>query len=156
MMLLKRTDDAALIATLNRPIHEHHLQLAPAFFAEYDHASMKEAFSEMMGRDDYHFFTAEVDGETIGYVCFQERVSEANAFRQAVRTLYVHQISINPGAKRQGYGRLIMEEVERYAVAHGFPSIELDYWAVNEVAAAFYEQIGFQPKRQFVIKHLVK
>lgn len=154
MMQLIRTDDAALIATLNCPIHEHHLQLAPAFFAPYNHASMQAAFSEMMARDDYHFFTAEVDGDTVGYVCFQERVSEANAFRQAVRTLYVHQISINPEAKRRGYGRLVMEEVERYAIAHGFPSIELDYWSVNEAAAAFYSEIGFQPKRQFVVKHL--
>ncbi|TCI21360.1 GNAT family N-acetyltransferase [Exiguobacterium sp. SL-9] len=154
MMQLKRTDDAALIATLNRPIHEHHLQLAPTFFAAYDHKAMERAFSEMMARDDYHFFTAEVDAAVIGYVCFQERVSEANAFRQAVRTLYVHQISINPEAKRRGYGRLVMEEVERYAIAHEFPSIELDYWSVNETAAAFYNQIGFQAKRQFVIKQL--
>lgn len=154
MMQLRRTDDASLIATLNRPIHEHHLQLAPSFFASYDHAAMEAAFSEMMARDDYHFFTAEVDGDTVGYVCFQERVSEANAFRQAVRTLYVQQISINPEAKRRGYGRLIMDEVERYAIAHGFPSIELDYWSVNEAAAAFYEQVGFRPKRQVVIKQL--
>lgn len=154
MMQLKRTEDAAWIATLNRPIHEHHLQLAPAFFAAYDHASMEAAFSEMMARDDYHFFTAEIEDDVIGYVCFQERVSEANAFRQAVRTLYVHQISINPEAKRQGYGRLVMAEVERYAIRHGFPSIELDYWSVNEGAAAFYGQLGFEPKRQFVIKHL--
>ncbi|WP_404353867.1 GNAT family N-acetyltransferase [Exiguobacterium aurantiacum] len=154
MVRLQRTENAALIAALNQPIHEHHLQLAPSFFAEYNHASMEAAFSEMMARDDYHFFTAEVGGDIIGYVGFQERVSEANAFRQAVRTLYVHQISVNPEAKRQGYGRWVMEEVERYAIAHGFPSIELDYWSVNEAAAAFYSQIGFQPKRQFVIKHL--
>jgi len=44
MMQLIRTDDAALIATLNCPIHEHHLQLAPAFFAPYNHASMEAVF----------------------------------------------------------------------------------------------------------------
>lgn len=85
---------------------------------------------------------------------FKSGLSEANAFRQAVRTLYVHQISINPEAKRKGYGRLVMEEVERYAIAHGVPSIELDYWSVNEAAAAFYEQVGFRPKRQVVVKQL--
>ncbi|UTT43138.1 GNAT family N-acetyltransferase [Exiguobacterium aurantiacum] len=154
MMQLKRTGDAALVATLNRPIHEHHLQLAPAFFAPYDHAAMKAAFSEMMARDDYHFFTAEAHSDMVGYVCFQERVSEANAFRQAVRTLYVHQISINPEAKRKGYGRLIMDEVERYAITHGFLSIELDYWTANEGAAAFYERVGFRAKRQIVVKQL--
>lgn len=153
-MRLQRTKDAALIATLNRPIHEHHLQLAPTFFATYDPALIEEAFLKMMARDTYHFFTAQVDDEPIGYVCFEERVSEATAFRQAVRTLYVHQISINPEFKRNGYGRLIMEHIERWAIDHQFPSIELDYWSVNEAAGMFYERAGFQAKRQIVMKHL--
>lgn len=154
MMHLRPTSDASLIATLNRPIHEHHIELVPTFFAAYDHALIEEAFSKMMAQDTYHFFTAEVDDEIIGYVCFEERVSEANAFRHAVRTLYVHQISINPDVKRHGYGRLIMEHVERFAVDHKFSSIELDYWSVNEEASTFYERVGFQAKRQIVIKHL--
>lgn len=153
-MRLCPTKDASLIATLNRPIHEHHIRLVADFFAAYDHASIEEAFTKMMAKDSYHFFTAEVNAETIGYVCFEERVSEATAFRQAVRTLYVHQISVNPEFKRHGYGRLIMEHIEHFAIDHEFQSIELDYWSVNEEAGKFYESAGFQPKRHIVVKHL--
>lgn len=61
---------------------------------------------------------------------------------------------MNQDVKRNGYDRLIMEHVERWATAHECPSIELDYWVMKQEAAAFYESVGFQAKRQIVVKYL--
>lgn len=147
-----QTDDADLIATLNRPIHEHHVRLAPTFFTPYHHASISRVFRALMKQERNFFFLVLEEEIEIGYVWFEERISEANAFRQQQKTLYIHQISINPATKRKGYGKAVMEYAEQWAKTYGFPSIELDYWVGNEEAAGFYRRMGFIPKRQTVRK----
>lgn len=148
------TTDAHLIATLNRSIHEHHVAMNPHFFAPYDEENVREAFEPLMTKPEHHFEWIHVDDERVGYVWFEEKVSEANAFRHAVRVVYIRHISIEPRFKRKGYGRLSVERVEQFAKANGFESIELDYWNQNEQAAQFYEELGFEPKRQIVTKSI--
>ncbi len=154
MMRFLPTRDADLIATLNRPIHEHHLQLMPSFFAPYDHSRIRDTIADTMKQSGHHFIIGKFEEEPIGYVWFEEIVSKSTAFRQQIRTLYVRQISILPTHKRNGFGRQMMEYVEQWAHAHDFASIELDYWVANKEASRFYDQMGFQTKRQIVTKHL--
>ena len=151
-MRLVETNDADLIATLNRPIHERHVALMPHFFAPYDYERVRKAFAETINRAGHHFLVAEVSEEPVGYIWMQEVTSASNAFKNATRTLYVRQISINPSHQRFGYGRQMMGYVEKWARAHDFPTIELDYWVTNEDAARFYEGLGFIAKRQVVVK----
>ncbi|MCA0981575.1 MULTISPECIES: GNAT family N-acetyltransferase [Exiguobacterium] len=148
------TTDARLIARLNRSIHEHHVRMNPTFFAEYEEEKMYEAFLTLMGRLNHHFMVMEVEATPVGYIWFEEKVSEATAFRQAVRTVYVHHISIDTIYQRKGYGRRMMEWIEQWALDHQFKSIELDYWMINSEAASFYDEVGFAPKRQIVMKTL--
>ncbi len=148
------TIDARLIARLNRSIHEHHVHMNPAFFAEYEEEKIYEAFSTLIGRPGHHYMVMQLEATPIGYIWFEEKVGEANAFRQAVRVVYVHHISIDPMYRRNGYGRRVMEWMEQWALDHQFKSIELDYWMSNTDAASFYGEIGFTPKRQIVMKKL--
>ncbi|WP_214792455.1 MULTISPECIES: GNAT family N-acetyltransferase [unclassified Exiguobacterium] len=148
------TTDARLIARLNRSIHEHHVRMNANYFAEYEEEKMYEAFLTLMGRPGHHFVVMEIGTTPIGYIWFEEKVSEATAFRQAVRTVYVHHISIDTMYQRKGYGRRVMEWMEQWALDHQFKSIELDYWMINSEAGSFYEDLGFAPKRQIVIKTL--
>lgn len=115
---------------------------------------MYEAFLTLIGRPNHHFMVMEVEATPVGYIWFEEKVSEATAFRQAVRTVYVHHISIDSMYQRKGYGRRMMEWIEQWARDHQFKSIELDYWLINSEAASFYDEIGFVPKRQIVMKAL--
>lgn len=148
------TTDARLIARLNRSIHEHHVRMNSDYFAEYEEEKMYEAFLTLIGKSNHHFMVMEVEATPVGYIWFEEKVSEATAFRQAVRTVYVHHISIDTMYQRKGYGRRMMEWIEQWARDHQFKSIELDYWMINSEAASFYDEIGFVPKRQIVMKAL--
>lgn len=148
------TTDARLIARLNRSIHEHHVRMNSDYFAEYEEEKIYESFLTLVGKPGHHFMVMEVEATPVGYIWFEEKVSEANAFRQAVRVVYVHHISIDPMYQRNGYGRRVMEWMEQWALDHQFRSIELDYWMNNTDAASFYGEIGFTPKRQIVMKKL--
>lgn len=148
------TTDARLIARLNRSIHEHHFRMNPEFFTEYEEEKMYEAFLTLIGRPGHHYMVMQLEAIPIGYIWFEEKVSEATAFRRAVRVVYVHHISIDPMYQRNGYGRRVMEWMERWAIDHRFKSIELDYWIINSTAASFYDELGFVPKRQIVMKKL--
>ena len=153
-ILFTPTTDARLVARLNRSIHEHHVHMNPTFFAEYEEEKMYEAFLTLIGRPGHHYMVMELEATPIGYIWFEEKVGEATAFRQAVRTIYIHHISIDPMYQRKGYGRRVMEWMERWALTHHFRTIELDYWMINTDAASFYSELGFVPKRQIVMKKL--
>ncbi|MBH0230254.1 GNAT family N-acetyltransferase [Halobacillus yeomjeoni] len=68
--------------------------------------------------------------------------------------MYVHQISINPDVKNCGYGKRLMEAVERMAADQQCAYVELDYWIENEEARRFYMNIGFEVDRECVRKKL--
>ena len=56
---------------------------------------------------------------------------------------WVNYLAVDPGHQRQGYGRVLMEEVERRLAALGCPKINLQIRHENEVAQEFYRRLGY-------------
>ncbi|MFD3768440.1 MULTISPECIES: GNAT family N-acetyltransferase [Paenibacillus] len=48
----------------------------------------------------------------------------------------------------------MMDKVYEFALEHGIPKIELDYWIDNEHAERFYQKQGFKKYREFLYKDL--
>ena len=52
-------------------------------------------------------------------------------------------ISVSSDARGRGIGGRLLEEVESYAISHGFESIRLDVIDTNPDAKRLYERKGF-------------
>ncbi|WAH37577.1 GNAT family N-acetyltransferase [Alicyclobacillus dauci] len=153
-MRVTRTTDYDLVARLNRPIHDLHRTLYPEYFKEYVFDDMRDAFKRLMTNDNSVFLLLEDDNEALGYAWIEVRTYPDNAFRKEYRSVYVHQISIVENQKRRGHGSYLMEHIYDIAKREGIHRVELDYWARNEAAKAFYEKHGFVSYRDFVHKEL--
>ena len=55
----------------------------------------------------------------------------------------VHHLAVDPNCRNHGYGRLIMEELERRFNQHGV--VKINFWVQtnNLDAVGFYEKIGY-------------
>ena len=60
---------------------------------------------------------------------------------------HVHEIVVDEAVRRQGFGRVLIGYVEDWARARSLQAVELNVWANNAEAMAFYEELGFTPLR---------
>jgi ribosomal protein S18 acetylase RimI-like enzyme len=58
-------------------------------------------------------------------------------------TAFVYNVAVEPGLRRQGYGRAIMLAAERWCRDNALTRIGLHVFAHNTGARALYEQLGF-------------
>ncbi|MGX8178503.1 N-acetyltransferase family protein [Exiguobacterium artemiae] len=153
-MQIIETTNLDTLARLNRYVHEPHVAQQPDFFKPYDFATVRAFFAKMVGKDQHQFLIAELDGEAIGYVWIEYLRRPESAFNFANTKVRVHHLCIVDDKQQQGFGRQLLLEVERRALAQGIHKIDLDYWMSNDGVDVFYERLGFEKMRQVVAKSL--
>jgi ribosomal protein S18 acetylase RimI-like enzyme len=56
---------------------------------------------------------------------------------------WINYLAVDPDCRRNGYGRLIIEAVERRIRAKGCPKINLQVRATNKEVIQFYQSLGY-------------
>jgi len=56
---------------------------------------------------------------------------------------WINYLAVDPGHQGNGYGRLIMEAVERRIRSKGCPKINLQVRATNKAVLQFYQSLGY-------------
>ena len=83
--------------------------------------------------DDYAFFKASSDGETLGYIGVQIVAPEFN----------VCNVAVIESARRRGVATALVGEVVRFALEKGGGTLYLEVNEFNVGAIALYEKLGF-------------
>ncbi|MGD7045621.1 N-acetyltransferase family protein [Jeotgalibacillus proteolyticus] len=153
-MKIIQTFDKLLIARLNETVQSLHAERLPEIFKEYSFDEVALELDCILSKGTHEIYVAEEHQEPIGYVWFEIRRAEGNAFKKPSSSLYVHQLAVVHTKRGAGYGKGLMEKVVERAKVHGIHTIELDYWCVNEEAKRFYEHQGFSIQREVVRKEI--
>lgn len=153
-MRISQTQDAILIAKLNKPVHDLHHSLYPAYFREYNAEEIIETFKQLIKKKNNCFFVLEDDEEAVGYAWIEKVFYPETAFKKAYTSIYIHQLSINESKRQKGYGTKLMDYIYGLAKKDKIYAVELDYWIDNITANDFYKKHGFKPYREFVYKQL--
>jgi len=56
---------------------------------------------------------------------------------------WINYLAVDPAHRRNGYGRRIMQEVEKRIRARGCPKINLQVRATNDAVIKFYQSLGY-------------
>ncbi|MBM7602657.1 ribosomal protein S18 acetylase RimI-like enzyme [Metabacillus crassostreae] len=153
-MKISETKDSALIAKLNKPVHDLHYSLYPKYFNEYKYEEINEVFKKLIENEKNIFLLLEENEDAVGYAWIEIRDYPENAFKKRYQSIYVHQISIAPTQRKKGYGTALMNFIDQRAIEREIDLIELDYWIDNKAAEEFYEKHKFVKYREFVYKQL--
>ncbi|MGA2803268.1 MAG: GNAT family acetyltransferase [Acidimicrobiales bacterium] len=86
-----------------------------------------------LARDAENLLVLEDDGQLIGSVMVGYEGHRG----------WINYLAVHPDRRRQGLGRLLMDEAERRLRALGCPKVNLQVRTSNEAAREFYRQIGY-------------
>lgn len=140
MITIEETRDAALLATLNESVQRLHHEMHPEIFKAFDKAAITAALTEHINRPSWRAYIAFDGGAPVAYILFFAKGQPENAFKYATRSLYIDQIGVQREYKGKGIGKMLLSHVELWARENSITVIELDHWATNHVAAAFFEK----------------
>ena len=137
--------DSLLLSSLCRDVQSLHAEHHPDVFKiprEEDFA--KAFFDEILADSTARVFIFEKNGQTLGYIQCKLIERPESPFTFALRYLYIDQIGVRPEARGQGVGAALIKQAERFAKELDVQRIQLDSWAFNTRAHAFFEGLGFQ------------
>jgi len=137
-------EDFEAVARLNAQVQGLHAAAAPDQFKPPSAETFSRAvYDAMLAQPRTFLYLAEADGQAVGYIYAALLDRPESPFRLATQVAYVHQLSVDSTHRRHGYGEQLMQQVVDLAQAHGIRRIELDTWAFNTAARAFFARQGF-------------
>ncbi len=150
-------EDMDALVRMNGVVQDLHAELYPGEFKRaVDPALLRRAFAARMTEAGERTMIAEDEAGPLGYVVLEMQRRAESPFKPARSRVYIHHIAVLPEARRKGVASALIAAVERLALAEGVDQVELDYWAANADAEAFFAVRGFVPFNPRVRKQLRK
>jgi len=106
-------------------------------------ARSKEMISSILADDNASLFVAESGDELIGLLCIYIQKSRAISFMVSRLFGVIDDLVVKNGYRRQGLGRALMQEAERWLNGKGVNQIELNVWDFNKTAIDFYRKLHY-------------
>jgi ribosomal-protein-alanine N-acetyltransferase len=118
-------DDAAAIAAMSRQLIEHGLAWS----------WNEERVERCLRNRDCVVLAARDRRRVIGFAIMEFYAIHA----------HLNLLAVQPGYRRQGVGRQLLEWLEASARTAGIFTVNLELRAANDGARAFYEKLGYRP-----------
>ena len=131
--------DSNLLKLYIKGFKMHYENRKDIFIAKTDE-ELKNELIDVLKNPERIVLVIEIENAIIGYVEFKYTT-------KATKCILIDQIFIDNDCKRKGYGRMLIEEVTKFAKKNNCKRIELNCWSFNEDALKFYQKIGFIPQR---------
>jgi ribosomal protein S18 acetylase RimI-like enzyme len=87
-----------------------------------------------------HVFVARVDGSVGGVVV----ANEFQSIKFPGRALWIEELYVDPGFRRHGIGRKLVDALLHHAWKLGIQGVELEAYRMNTAASVLYRSIGFK------------
>ena len=97
----------------------------------------------LLERNDVFVDICVADGEKVGYCIQFFRQTDEDSCRHARRVLFIDDLCIDAKHRSQGAGGAMVDAAKKRAAELGCDAVELNVWAFNKGAIAFYERHGF-------------
>ncbi len=147
--------DAEAISALNESIQRLHADALPHLFKPPSDATFPPEEVRGLLRSPHQRVILALEEEPagsvcegtvpVGYVSVQICRQGGNAMRHPQDYLYVQHIAVAPAHQRRGHGGRLLEAVRKLGRQESIAVIELDVWAFNAQARAFFFKHGFTP-----------
>lgn len=135
-------------------LHAMHAGKRPDLFEQTPSLMPPDAFLEMLTDPDRLAVTAVCDGQIAGFGIAKRKLPSPDPVVVKHKTLYIDDIFVQPGFRKQQIGHAILEYLERAGKEWGADRIDLTVWPFNENAMRFYKQHGMQEQRLILEKPL--
>ncbi len=150
LIRLATKDDLPRLNELRKQVSLLHAEARPDMFKPGFPQEVADFVYDMYNADSKHILVAQADDRFAAYACLEEIEVSETPYRPARRYLEVDEFGVDVNFRRQGVGRMMFEEIRRFAKDKGYTRIELNMWEFNETALKFYEFLGFSTYRRYM------
>ena len=137
--------DVDAINGLRRQAHEMQTLGRPDIFQKPFHDAIALQVQRMLKEKNGLLRVYERDGTVCGFVYASFETEGACDYWDSRSFCRVQEICVDKSCRGQGIGTALMDEVRREAASRGCPKLELQVWAFNGGACAFWTKQGFTP-----------
>ena len=145
-----REEDLERVNELRRQVNDVHVQGRPETFrAGFDDA-LRDHIYTMWNDPEQEIVVAVQDGKVCGFAGLKHISKPENPYMFAQDFLEIHEFGVDENSRRQGAASEMVRFIRDWAKEQGFHRIELNMWAFNRGALAFYEAAGFETYRRYM------
>lgn len=150
------TSDYALFCQLYNQVNDLHVDAHPEMFQRLVAEVVEEnVYQQMLDEVESAIFIAEVDGTPAGMAEVSLHDTPPYPVIRPRCFALVESIVVLSEFQRAGTGAALMEKVEDWARQNGAETCELNVYAFNSGALAFYRQLGYGEVSQRMRKKLI-
>ena len=137
------------VNVLRRMVNDVHVEGRPDIFRPGFGEALQQRVFEEFDAEDSDIIVALVNGEVCGFATV-EYIHRPETPYSLARDFYrLEEFGVDPAFHRRGVATAMVDYMRKDATAKGFHRIELDAWAFNTGALAFYEAAGFKTFRRY-------
>lgn len=126
-------------------VHAVHAEGRPDIFKPGAKKFTTEELVKIISDDSEPVFVYDEGGRVLGHAFCEIRSLRETGNTYARRFLFIHDLCVLGSARGRGIGTALYRYVCEYAKCCGCNSVELNVWAFNEGAVAFYKSLGLKP-----------
>jgi ribosomal protein S18 acetylase RimI-like enzyme len=121
-----------------------HREMLPWIFRKPPGAAREKKYvQDLIADEATGFFVAQAGDRLVGLIAVAIRQAPELPIFVPRRYAVVDTLVVKREFQRTGIGRALMEQAQAWADAEGAESIELNVWAFNQEAVAFYKTLGY-------------
>ena len=147
MKIIEATEkDIPALIELNEEALELHIELAPDKYKKIDDDEITSWLIGLQKDKSVKILIAHAEGKPVGYVIANIFDKKENAFTYADKFILVDHIVISNDSQCKGYGKILINEIKKYAKSLNINAVSLFVFAKNTSAVKAYEKLGFEPE----------
>jgi ribosomal protein S18 acetylase RimI-like enzyme len=147
---LAREEELPRVNELRRQVNELHVVGKPEVFKPGFCAELRDYIHVIQEDPLKKILVAEQEGKIRGFAILNHITRPENPYMFERDFLDIDEFGVDESSRRQGIASAMIDFIREYAKAQGFRRLELNMWAFNRGALAFYEAAGFQTYRRYM------
>lgn len=147
MIRIALPGDLNAIRQLEIQIAKQHNALRPDLYRANPGLMAEDYFLNLLNDPNQYAFVAQNDGgDVVGVLLCEIKAYQNSSSIRDMSLMHVLLLCVRHDCRRQGIGKMLMEQCRQAAMERGCYSVELNLWRGNASAEAFYLAQGFHDK----------
>ena len=143
-------DELERVNELRRMVNDVHVSGRPDIFRPGFAAELQERVYSLYDSGEAVILAALIDEVICGFAIVNVISRPLSPYNLARRYYHVEEFGVDEAYRRRGVASALVEYMKNDAKRQGLDKIELDVWAFNESALAFYKAAGFTTYRRYM------
>lgn len=143
-------EDLERVNELRKQVNDLHVAGKPEVFKPGFGEELRDYLYVIRQDPEKQIVVSELDGKVCGFAILNHIHKPENPFMYERDFLDIDEFGVDEHSRRQGIAAEMIRFIRTWAKEQGFRRIELNMWAFNRGALAFYEAAGFETYRRYM------